>query len=255
MPSMLPAEICIAQVSPIQAGSAEAGSLQISRFEVSSRRSACTDPHRPTCSSGRILPPGARSNRPLVRRAGLEQHRQQQQQGWHGWWVTLVMSLRCNGSRDGRRPAPWRQPASGRRRLGLSAIAVAGCSASLVPWTPCCPVCRKRLFAITPIVTKPPFGRPSCDPGCPRLGAPGQWCCRAFTRAAAVGLSGLLAPGRRLSAGPPLLDASWLGHWRCLGTTLVRCITPRQGAVAWICNPTGQLWSHCLKPCSIAMPW
>ena len=37
------------------------------------------------------------------------------------------MSLRFNGSRDGRRPAPWRQPASGCGRLGLSAIAVAGC--------------------------------------------------------------------------------------------------------------------------------
>ena len=27
---------------------------------------------------------------------------------WHRQWATLVMSMRCIGSRDGRRPAPWR---------------------------------------------------------------------------------------------------------------------------------------------------
>ena len=56
-----------------------------------------------------------------------EQQCEQQHSGWHRQWANLVMSLRCNGSPDGRRPAPWRQPASGCGRVGLSAIALARC--------------------------------------------------------------------------------------------------------------------------------
>ena len=33
---------------------------------------------------------------------------QQQRSSWHRLWATLVLFMSCIGSRDGRRPPPWR---------------------------------------------------------------------------------------------------------------------------------------------------
>ena len=110
------------------------------------------------------------------------------------------MSLSCNRSRDGRRPAPRWQPASGRGCLGLSAIAVAGCQCLIGSLDARCPRLPHASLSRLPIETRAPATGNRCTMEyLPDWVLPGNGAAELFTwaarDAAAAGISGLLAPG------------------------------------------------------------
>lgn len=111
------------------------------------------------------------------------------------------MSLRFIGSRDGRRPAPWRQPRRNRRQIELQAIAVAGCQ--------CLPGALEPELLPYPLVAirdYPDRGQTTLRQAMaglhgldPDAVLPGNGAAELFTwaarDAAAIGVSGLISPG------------------------------------------------------------
>ena len=140
--------------------------------------------------------------------------------------------------------------------LGCRPSQLLDASASLAPWTPRCPRLHKASLRDYPDRDQSSLRQViaelhglTCDWVLPGNGAAElfTWAAR---EAAAVGLSGLLAPGfadyrRALQCW----DAAWVEtplalHWDHAGPLPH---PPLEAAVAWICNPhnpTGQLWSR-----------
>ena len=140
--------------------------------------------------------------------------------------------------------------------LGCRPSQLLDASASLAPWTPRCSRLSKTALRDYPDRDQGSLrhaiaaihGLP------PDWVLPGNGAAELFTwaarDAAAVGVSGLLAPGfadyRRALAcwGAESLEMPLALSWDNAGPL---CHPPLEGNVAWICNPhnpTGQLWSR-----------
>ena len=141
-------------------------------------------------------------------------------------------------------------------RLNCRASQLLDASASLAPWSPRCP--RLPLTAIRDYPDRGQMALRLALAGLHGLDReavlPGNGAAELFTwaarDAAAVGVSGLLAPGfadyrRALQCwDAPWIDVPLALHGEQVGLQLH---PPLQPPVAWICNPhnpTGQLWSR-----------
>ena len=140
--------------------------------------------------------------------------------------------------------------------LGCRPSQLLDASASLAPWTPRYPLLHKAALRDYPDREQSSLRQAIADLHglTPDWVLPGNGAAELFTwaarDAAAVGLSGLLAPGfadyrRALQCW----DAAWVETSLALSWDHAGPLNhPRlEGAVAWICNPhnpTGQLWSR-----------